>query len=444
MTGGLQSREDADPRGDFKAGRTLTRGMTGLARGMTGSLADGKNEILRGASQAALEAGKTQKLAKREMLMHEKLLRWSRSARSGVSEEAHTCFRNCLRVVFLLLVACAVPLIEALKAVGFRWAEQGNVEFSTIAPLIFGCTFLGLTFFLTLLLRHGLREVRELADRRYLGFAVPSVFRTGLFVGANWALWHGTSATVLVMVMKSSLIPGILGEMWLTSKKPWITQLWTIGAIMLCIVNYTLSAMDSDMVLSNKGLIWSVMAAQCDFIGGLTLEAGIRLRLKRRWLVNKEAEKIRCQLVNEIFKLPVYVVLLFIFEYDFVESGIVRGWNVQIIVGAVVTIPFYVAIYNYSCIANGTLQTNIFSSVDIGLTCILEYFIFNDSITANQGLLIAVITLLILTYSTLVIDLRRHALDVVREYSSRSCRNSTDSSPTSSRQMEESRSTNAI
>jgi len=124
-----------------------------------------------------------------------------------------------------------------------------------------------------------------------------------------------------------------------------------------------------------------------------------------------------------------------------VESGIVRGWNAQIIVGAVVTIPFYVAIYNYSCIANGTLQTNIFSSVDIGLTCILEYFMFKDSITANQGLLIAVITLLILTYSTLVIDLRRHALDVVREYTSTTSRNSTDSSPASSRQMEESRST---
>jgi len=326
--------------------------------------------------------------------------------------EKHVCWRRCVKYAFRIAIACAVPLIEAIKAVGFRWAQQGDVEFSAIAPLIFGCLALGATFLLTLLTRHGLHEFRQLARLQYLLFILPSIFRTGLFVGANWALWHGTSATFLVMVMKSSLLPGIFGEMWLTQKKPWITQLWAIAAIMLCIVNYTLS----DMRFSRLGLAYSIVASQCDFVGGLLLEAGIRLRLKEVG-INKEAEKIRCQFVNEVWKLPVYVALLLAFDTRFVERGVVRGWNAQIVAGAVVTIPFYVAIYNYSCIAVGTLQTNIFSSVDIGVTCILEYLAFGDSITASQGLLISVITLLILIYSTLVVDLRRNAKETLRNSS---------------------------
>mmetsp|Transcript_43523 Transcript_43523/g.123160 ORF Transcript_43523/g.123160 Transcript_43523/m.123160 type:complete len:416 (+) Transcript_43523:69-1316(+) len=322
--------------------------------------------------------------------------------------------RRCANIVLACVIPCLVPLVEAFRSVGFRWAQQADVEFSTILPLFLGTLILGSAFLVMLLACHGVREFRQLADPGYLGFAVPGLFRTGMFVGANWALVEGSSATLLVMVMKSALLPGIFGEMWLTKKRPWITQLWTIAALMLSITIYTLSVSDADVSFSGTGLFYCVCAAQCDFVGGLSLEAGIRLRLKKKG-VNQSAEKIRCQLVNEVWKAHFYMILGLVFELDFLKDGLVRGWNMQIVSGTVVTIPFYVAIYNYSCIAVGTLQTNIFSSVDIGVTCILEYMAFGDPITTISGLLILVTTLLILIYSTLVIDLRRHAQQVLRE-----------------------------
>ncbi|CAK0861293.1 unnamed protein product [Prorocentrum cordatum] len=309
-------------------------------------------------------------------------------------------------------VLTSLPISLAWRSAGFRWA-QGDMpaEFSCIAPLLLGSLLLCVVLLFLLLAVHGRAEVRKLWSKRHANATLPGIFSALTFVLENFALANGLSATSVVLLNKFAILPGVLGEIWLTRTTPYRTQLATMAALILCIIVCSLGD-DGEPNMSLVGLLLGLGAALSDGVGNIAFEATAQSRLDDLE-EDSGAETLRCFLVNELCKSVFNIVLMLVFERKHLSQGFFNGWGLPMLVGGVMPLPAMVALYNTAILTAGSLTTRMAASADIGIAYLMDALIFGDTVRISQGLLILAIIALIGVYTKFAVDVRKAAADAL-------------------------------
>lgn len=302
-----------------------------------------------------------------------------------------------------------VPVVIAIRSVAFSWTQDNfDGEFSAIMPLLCGTVSLGTMFFVGLLCIHGVTEWKELRNRKYLLNAMPSIFSACQLVLENFAMRQGLPASMLVLLQKLELIPGLFGERWITQKTPYMTQCITIAAIVVQVIAYMSTGEEGFFGgVPVSGFIMALGTALCGFADNFLLE--LVTVQNRASSANKAAEQMRCLFYNELFKGFFQFILALTFEFQFFRKGIFKGWDFAFVLSAVVPLPCLVFIVNMSVMNVGCLRTSIAATLDIGTAYVLEALIFGSRVELSPVCIIVVLTLLVLVYSRFLIDLRAEA-----------------------------------
>jgi hypothetical protein len=276
---------------------------------------------------------------------------------------------------------------------------------------VLGSLLLCVVLLFLLLALHGRAEARKLCNKRYASATLPGVFSALTFVLENFALANGLSATLVVLLNKCAILPGVLGEIWLTRTTPYRTQLLTMAALLLCIVVYSLGD-EGEIDMSLVGLLLGLGAALSDGVGDIAFEATAKSCLDD---VEEDsgAETLRCFLVNELYKSIFNIILMLVFEHKYLSRGLFHGWGLPMLVGGVMSLPVMVALYNTAILTAGNLKTRIVASADIGIAYVMDAIIFGDTVRTSQCLLILAIIALIGVYTQFAVDVQKAAADAL-------------------------------
>ncbi|CAK0850402.1 unnamed protein product [Prorocentrum cordatum] len=311
-----------------------------------------------------------------------------------------------------VIVLTSLPISLAWRSAGFRWAQDDMpAEFSRIAPLVLGSLLLCVVLLFLLLALHGRAEARKLCNKRYASATLPGVFSALTFVLENFALANGLSATLVVLLNKCAILPGVLGEIWLTRTTPYRTQLLTMAALLLCIVVYSLGD-EGEIDMSLVGLLLGLGAALSDGVGDIAFEATAKSCLDDLE-EDSGAETLRCFLVNELYKSVFNIILMLVFEHKHLSRGLFHGWGLPMLVGGIMPLPVMVALYNTAILTAGNLKTRIAASADIGIAYLMDAVIFGDTVRISQCLLIFAIIALIGVYTQFAADVQKAAADAL-------------------------------
>ncbi|CAK0830425.1 unnamed protein product [Prorocentrum cordatum] len=251
-------------------------------------------------------------------------------------------------------------------------------------------------------------EVHELCNKKYASAALPGIFSALTFILENFALANGLSATSVVLLNKCAILPGVLGEIWLTRTTPYRTQLLTMAALPLCITVYSLGD-EGEINMSLVGLLLGLGAALSDGFGDIAFEATALDDLEE----NSGAETLRCMLVNELYKSVLNIILMFVFEHKHFSQGLFHGWGVRMLVGGVLPLPMMVALHSTAILTTSNLESKIAASADIGIAYLMEALIFGDAVSISQCLLSLAIFALIGVYTKFAIYVRKAAADAL-------------------------------
>ncbi|CAK0860854.1 unnamed protein product, partial [Prorocentrum cordatum] len=307
------------------------------------------------------------------------------SAPCARMSEAATKTSTAARVTVLT----SLPISLAWRSAGFRWAQDDMpAEFSRIAPLLLGSLLLCVVLLVLLLAVHGRAE--------------------GWW---DFALANGLSATLVVLLNKCAILPGVLGEIWLTRTTPYRTQLLTMTALLLCIIVYSLGD-EGEINMSLVGLLLGLGAALSDGVGDIAFEATAKSCLDDLE-EDSGTETLRCFLVNELYKSVFNIILMLVFEHKYLSRGLFHGWGLPMLVGGVMPLPVMVALYNTAILTAGNLKTRIAASADIGIAYVMDAILFDDTVRISQCLLILAIIALIGVYTQFAVDVQKAAADAL-------------------------------
>jgi len=206
--------------------------------------------------------------------------------------------------------------------------------------------------------------------------------------------------------MKCVILPSILGEMRITRKLPYATQVLIVVTILICIAMFVLQG-DSGQIGGVAGMCWASAWPLTSAMRGTLLEMTIRGYAAEG--ENKKAEQIRVLLASEIWRAFFTAIWVLTVEWEFVERGLVNGWTPGFLLGAVLPVTLTLVANSFSVATVGSLRTNIFAAADIGLAYKLEGVLFQRPVELQPFLAIVAVTLLILVHTAFGIDLRKHA-----------------------------------
>ncbi|CAK0811402.1 unnamed protein product [Prorocentrum cordatum] len=196
---------------------------------------------------------------------------------------------------------------------------------SCIAPLLLGSLLLCVVLLFLLLAVHGRAEARKACSKKYASASLLGIFSALTFVLENFALANGLSATLVVLLNKCAILPGVIGETWLTRTAPYRAQLLTMAALLLCIIVYSLGD-EGEINMSLVGLLLGLGAALSDAVGDITFEATAKSCLDDLE-EDSGAETPRCSLVNEGYKSVSNIIMMLVFEREHLSRGLFHGWG---------------------------------------------------------------------------------------------------------------------
>lgn len=324
--------------------------------------------------------------------------------------ENHTDNRGrCGFVVYAMMLSVlliGVPSSMALRVVGYKAATgDASQSHSVMAPLIIGSLVLAFASCVLLLVICGKSSFAELARPRYFILLLPAFLNAGIFIFGNMSLDAGLSGTDLRLIMKVGIALNVIGEVWITKKFPYATQLLTIVALMISVLIFSFDGDGNDQQRSVVAWILGLASAVSTTLFSCVYEGVAR---SFNQVAQKSGECLRLVIALEMWKVLVQILTMCAVEPEFLSfDRLFEGWDAEFLFGAVAPTPVQLVFCNTAIIVVGALRQQIVAALDLPITYVLEALAFGNVVEVEKCLLIAVITLMVMTYMAFNIEIRR-------------------------------------
>jgi hypothetical protein len=279
-----------------------------------------------------------------------------------------------------------------------------DVQISAIAPLVCSTLIVFHILLIFLWIKFDTRAVLQLFRRRYLWLILPAAFKSCYLCLCNLAMGSGVSASLLLVMFKLMLLPGMLGERWITQQWPYRTQFLTVLCVVQLVAVHVLITSESSATPTVIGWTMAFLAPTLDYIGSFLLDV-ITGKLASS-AINKVEEKTRCCIHLEAWKFVFQIILLVSLEMQFLSGGILRGWSSSVVLGAVLPVSLMTISFNAALLTVGAQGANIASSLDAGCAYLMEGVFLGFQIRLAPILVIVCIVYMVIQYNQFTRDLR--------------------------------------